>query len=161
MVQKVHTGVLLWASMGGISEAMMGYSSRPMPDSHSDSILETTERLRRTVSHITTEEFRWQDSHYNRDSRYGRELLFLISNSEWIRATSEVIDITRSDSVDTTIKIDVDIDQITHEAFHVSRTRSRPRRGNGLATAGFREVGDRRRAVAARSGSVNLIRSPP
>jgi hypothetical protein len=94
-----------------------------MPDSHSDSILETTERLRRTVSHITTEEFRWQDSHYNRDSRYGRELLFLISNSEWIRATSEVIDITRSDSVDTTIKIDVDIDQITHEAFHVSTPR--------------------------------------
>jgi hypothetical protein len=75
------------------------------------------------VDQVTSEEFRWQDAHYNRDSRYGRELLFLIANSGWIRGTAEVVDITRSDAVDTTIKIDVDLDQITHEAFHVGTPR--------------------------------------
>src|SRR5690348_12432539 len=80
-------------------------------------ILESALRLRYTTQQITPEEFRWQESHYDRDSRCGRELLFLIANNEWIRATSEIIDVSRSDAVDTIIKVDIDLDRITHEAF--------------------------------------------
>jgi len=74
-------------------------------------------RLDYMVGQITPEEFGWQDANYDRDSALGRELLFLIADNQWVRATSETIDITRSDAVDTTIKIDVDLDRITHEAF--------------------------------------------
>ena len=74
-------------------------------------------RLDYMVGQITPEEFDWQDANYDRDSALGRELLFLIADNQWVRATSETIDIVRSDSVDTTIKIDVDLDRITHEAF--------------------------------------------
>jgi hypothetical protein len=73
--------------------------------------------LQAIVGRITPEEFSWQESHYDHDSRRGRELLFLISNHEWVRATSESIDISRSDAIDTLMKIDIDLDQITHEAF--------------------------------------------
>jgi hypothetical protein len=74
-------------------------------------------RLEFMVGQITPEEFGWQDANYDRDSALGRELLFLIADNQWVRATSEATDITRSDTVDTTIKIDVDLDRITHEAF--------------------------------------------
>jgi hypothetical protein len=69
------------------------------------------------IGQITPEEFRWQDANYDQDSALGRELLFLIANDDWARATSEIIDIARSDTVDTTIKIDVDLSRIAHEAF--------------------------------------------
>jgi hypothetical protein len=71
----------------------------------------------RFVRSITTEDFLWQESHYDHDSRHGRELLFLIANNEWIRGTSETIEVNRSDAIDTSIKIDIDLDQVTHEAF--------------------------------------------
>ena len=73
------------------------------------------------MERIAPEEFHWQESHYDHDSRCGRELLFLIANHEWVRATSEIIEIERSDAIDTTLKIDIDLDQITHEAFRWSR----------------------------------------
>ena len=66
---------------------------------------------------MSPDEFYWQESHYDHDSRRGRELLFLMANYEWVRATSEIIDVMRSDTIETTIKIDVDLTQITHEAF--------------------------------------------
>ena len=69
------------------------------------------------VSQITPEEFRWQDANYDRDSALGRELLFLIADNGWSRATSEKISVTRSDSLETSIEIDIDLDRITHEAF--------------------------------------------
>jgi hypothetical protein len=69
------------------------------------------------IGQITPEEFRRQDANYDQDSALGRELLFLIANNEWARATSESIDIARSDTVDTTIKIDVNLSRIAHEAF--------------------------------------------
>ncbi len=69
------------------------------------------------IGQITPEEFRWQDANYDQDSALGRELLFLIANNEWARATSEIIDTARSDTVETTIKIDVDLSRIAHEAF--------------------------------------------
>ena len=75
-------------------------------------------RVWRFVGSITTEDFRWQESHYDHDSRHGRELLFLIANNEWIRGTSEIIEVSRSDAIDSTIKIDIDLNQVTHEAFN-------------------------------------------
>jgi hypothetical protein len=69
------------------------------------------------VPRLNQQEFYWQEAHYDNDSRQGRELLFLIANHEWIAATSEIINISRSDAVETSIKIDVDLGQITHEAF--------------------------------------------
>ena len=74
-------------------------------------------RLHFHVSQITPEELERQDATYDRDSALGRELLFLIADTGWLRATSEAIDIPRSDTVDTTIKIDTDLGRITHEAL--------------------------------------------
>ncbi len=79
--------------------------------------IDTADKLRRMVETVSAEEFSWQEAHYDRDSRQGRELLFLMANHEWIRATSEIVGITRSDTVETTIKVDVDLSKITHEAF--------------------------------------------
>lgn len=75
-------------------------------------------RLDFMIDQITPEEFRWQDANYDRDSALGRELLFLIANNEWIRATAETIEITRSDTIDETIRVDIDLSRIQHEAFH-------------------------------------------
>jgi hypothetical protein len=75
-------------------------------------------RLLKLISRITVDEFRWQDSHYSSDSRLGRELLYLIANDDWIRTTTERLDVSRSYAVDTRIAIDVDLDRISHEAFH-------------------------------------------
>jgi hypothetical protein len=69
------------------------------------------------VGQITVEELAWQEANFDRDSALGRELLFLIAENQWVRATSETIDITRSDTIDTIITIDLDLDRITHEAF--------------------------------------------
>src|SRR5580658_5426650 len=74
-------------------------------------------RLDYMIGQVTPEEFHWQDASYDRDCVLGRELLFLISNNDWIRATSEIVDIERSDAIETTIDIDVDLTRITHEAF--------------------------------------------
>lgn len=80
-------------------------------------VYELAKDLREKVRSVSPDEFYWQESHYDRDSRRGRELLFLMANYEWVRATSEIIDVMRSDTIETTIKIDVDLTQITHEAF--------------------------------------------
>lgn len=77
----------------------------------------TATRLLKIIPRVTLDEFYWQDSHYTTDSRVGRELLYLIANDEWIRTTTEILDVSRSDAVDTTIRFDVDLDRITHEAF--------------------------------------------
>ena len=74
-------------------------------------------QLLTNVGAATADEFYWQESHYDHDSRHGRELLFLIANHDWVRASSEIIDISRSDAIDTTLKIDIDLGQIAHEAF--------------------------------------------
>jgi hypothetical protein len=80
-------------------------------------LLETVGRLTLMIDAITAEEFRWQDTHYDRDSVLGRELLFLIAHDEWAIASTEKVSIARSDTVGTTIEIDVDLDRITHHAF--------------------------------------------
>ena len=69
------------------------------------------------VGLVTTEEFHRYEDRYGHDSGQGRELLFLIANHEWVRGTSEIVDIDLSDAIETALKIDVDLRQITHEAF--------------------------------------------
>ena len=91
-----------------------------MTNAHAEEVSALREvalRLDYMVCQITPQEFSWQDANYDRDLAHGRELLFLMADNEWVRATSETIDISRSDAVDTTIKIDVDLGRITHEAF--------------------------------------------
>ena len=46
--------------------------------------------------------FTWQKPLRNIIPRQGRELLFLMANYEWIHATSEIVDIKRSDTIETT-----------------------------------------------------------
>ena len=73
--------------------------------------------LRTLVNMVSPDEFYGHESNYDHDAGPGRELLFLIANHEWVRATSEIVDISRSDVVQTSLKIDIDLSQITHEAF--------------------------------------------
>jgi hypothetical protein len=86
-------------------------------------IVNLAKRLLEMVEAVSSDEFGWQEAHYEHDSRQGRELLFLIANHEWVRATSEIVDIARSDEIETTIKIDIDLSLITHEAFRGRRGR--------------------------------------
>lgn len=83
----------------------------------SDSVREAAEELRAIARQITSDEFVWQDAHYSRDSRYGREVLYLMAYNGWIRATTENVSVSRSDAVDTSITTELDLDRITHEAF--------------------------------------------
>ncbi len=83
-----------------------------------DAMSEVALRLVYMIGQITPEEFRWQDANYDRDSALGRELLYLIAENQWVRSTSETIDIARSDMVETTIQVDIELDRITHEDFH-------------------------------------------
>ncbi len=82
-----------------------------------EALLGVARRLDYMIGQVTPDEFAWQDANYDRDSALGRELLFLIANDGWIRSTSEIIDIARSDAIETAIDIDIDLSRITHEAF--------------------------------------------
>jgi hypothetical protein len=73
--------------------------------------------LWRMVGLVTSEEFHREEDRYDGDSRQGCELLFLIANYEWVRGTSEIVNIGRSDAIETALKIDIDLGQITHESF--------------------------------------------
>src|SRR5690242_710926 len=73
--------------------------------------------LWRMVGLVTADQFHRHEDRYDHDSGQGRELLFLIANHEWVRGTSEIVNIDRSDAIETALKIDVDLRQITHEAF--------------------------------------------
>ena len=84
-------------------------------------VVEAVKYLRLVVEQVTPEEFRWQEANYDRDSLLGRELLYLAANNEWVRATAETIDVVRSDAIETKIQVDIDLDRITHEAFHQRR----------------------------------------
>ena len=110
-------GVSPNGSYRGDGDGPPGAPTGPAEAGETGETRESAERVWRFVNGITTEELIWQESHYDHDSRHGRELLFLIANNEWIRATSEIIDVNRSDTIDTTIKVDIDLDQVTHEAF--------------------------------------------
>lgn len=75
------------------------------------------DRLLGFIGQVTADEFYRHDTHYNRDSRLGRELLYLIANDDWIRSTTEIINPNRSDALDSVVRVNVDTGKITHEAF--------------------------------------------
>ena len=77
----------------------------------------TALNLRLMVEEVTLEDFHRQENSYEHDCSQGRELLFLIANHEWVRGTSEIVNLSRSDAIETEIKVDIDLRQITHEAF--------------------------------------------
>ena len=73
--------------------------------------------LAREVLDVTLEEFRLTDSRFETDSRLGRELLYLVSNTEWARRTTEILDVSRVAAVETRVVVDVDVSYIAHEAL--------------------------------------------
>jgi hypothetical protein len=89
-------------------------------------ILSSAIALRKITGEVTSDEFFAQDARYSRDSRYGRELLFLMAYNGWIRTTTGNVNLTRSDSVDTAITMELDFNRITHEAFHARGTDAPP-----------------------------------
>jgi hypothetical protein len=52
-----------------------------MTEPSSEGITRLAAEVQGMVDQVTNEEFSWQDAHYSRDSRYGRETLFLIADS--------------------------------------------------------------------------------
>src|SRR6202451_4757603 len=78
----------------------------------SGELLDVAVRLDYMVSQITEEEFRWQDANYDRDSALGRELLFLIADNGWSRATTQRIAVTRSDSLVAHNDVRLDVDAV-------------------------------------------------
>jgi hypothetical protein len=75
------------------------------------------EDLKDEMLKVTLEEFRLTEMRFETDSRLGRELLFLLSNPEWVRRTTETIDITRVAAASTTIEVDADPGYVVHEAL--------------------------------------------
>ena len=92
-------------------------SGRPGRAEEHERVVRRTQRLLHAVEDVTLEEFRAEDAHFERNSRLGRELLFLLSNNDWSRRTTEVVDISQVHAVDTTIVVDVDLSYVDHEAF--------------------------------------------
>ncbi|MFL6129003.1 MAG: hypothetical protein ACJ73E_08045 [Mycobacteriales bacterium] len=73
--------------------------------------------LAREVLDVTLEEFRLTESRFETDARLGRELLYLVSNNEWVRRTTEILDLSRVAAVETRVVVDVDVSYIAHEAL--------------------------------------------
>jgi hypothetical protein len=78
-----------------------------------------TQRLLDAVRDVTLEEFRSEDAHFERHSRLGRELLFLVANNGWCRRTTEVIEVRQAQAIDTDVIVDVDLAYADHEAFEL------------------------------------------
>jgi len=78
-----------------------------------------TKLLLDAVRDVTLEEFRSEDMHFERHSRLGRELLYLVANNSWCRRTTEVVDVSHAQAVDTDVIVDVDLSYADHEAFEL------------------------------------------
>jgi hypothetical protein len=78
-----------------------------------------TQRLLDAVRDVTLEEFRSEDAHFERHSRLGRELLYLVANNGWCRRTTEVVDVSHAQAIDTDVIVDVDLSYADHEAFEL------------------------------------------
>jgi len=78
-----------------------------------------TERLRAALAQVTLEEYRSEDVRFERDSRLGRELLYLVANNSWCRRTTEVLRVNLAQAVDTDVIVDVDLSYADHEAFEL------------------------------------------
>ena len=81
----------------------------------------TARRLRQCVEEVTVEEFRIGDFRVERDAGFGRQLLFLLSNEEWLRRTSEQLELKRVRVVDTEVVVDVDLSFVTPAALEGRR----------------------------------------
>ena len=77
----------------------------------------TARLLRACVEEVTVEEFRIGDFRVERDAALGRQLLFLLTNEEWLRRTSEHLEIQRVRVVDTEVVVDVDLSLVTPAAL--------------------------------------------
>ena len=78
-----------------------------------------TQRLLDAVRDVTLEEFRSEDALFERHSRLGRELLFLVANNNWCRRTTEVVEVRQAQAIDTDVIVDVDLAYADHEAFEL------------------------------------------
>ncbi|WP_088316111.1 hypothetical protein [Kineosporia sp. R_H_3] len=58
---------------------------------------------------VTVEEFRLVELRVESDARLGRRLLYLLSNTEWVRRTTEHLDVGRARVVETEVVVDVDL----------------------------------------------------
>lgn len=74
------------------------------------------------VDEVTLEEVRQVDLSLEADARRGRELLYLIAHGDWRRRTTETADIDTVRTVQSTIMLDIDLNQVTHEALADSPT---------------------------------------
>jgi hypothetical protein len=106
-----------WFKKSGDTDAHNSASSGGTELSRALRALRTALDLRCMVEKVTLDEFHRQEDRYEHDCSQGRELLFLIANQEWVRGTSAIITIDRADTIETEIKIDIDLRQITHGAF--------------------------------------------
>jgi hypothetical protein len=74
-------------------------------------------RVHQALGQVTPEEFYDQEKNFDEESQLGRELLYLAANNEWARGTHEIIDLSSAHSVETTIRVQVDPNKITHEVI--------------------------------------------
>lgn len=58
---------------------------------------------------VTVEEFRLAEARVESDARLGRRLLYLLSNTEWVRRTTEHVEVNRARAVDSEVVVDVDL----------------------------------------------------
>jgi hypothetical protein len=86
-----------------------------VPDSAREVVL--GDELADELRSVTLEEFRLTEARYETDTRLGRELLYLSSNAEWTRRTTEVVDVSRVSAAETRLTVDVDTSYIAHEAL--------------------------------------------
>jgi hypothetical protein len=82
-------------------------------------VADRTQRLLDAVRDVTLEEFRSEDALFERHSRLGRELLFLVANNSWCRRTTEVVDVRQAQAIDTDVVVDVDLSYADHEALEL------------------------------------------
>ena len=99
------------------NEAPVGSAPGQLEAQRSRRLSATAAALSQTVATLAVEDFRIEDFRYERDCRAGRDLLFLLSNNDWARRTTEVVDVSRVRAVDAKIIVDVDLSYVTHEAF--------------------------------------------
>jgi hypothetical protein len=85
-----------------------------------DAVLRVAGPLLQAVAAVTLDEQRSQDARFDRDSRRGRELLFMMANSDWLLETREIVRIDRSAVLATTVEVKIDLGLVTHEAFRES-----------------------------------------
>lgn len=115
MAFRVASGSVKGKRRSSRATAAAGAADEEVPQAWS--LRAVARRLDYMIGQVTPDEFAWQDANYDRDSALGRELLFLMANDEWVRSTSEIIDIARPDAIETAIDFDIDLSRITHEAF--------------------------------------------